>query len=274
MAQALDPFRLTNQLDTNALDVMIARLEARGQHPHFAGPLSAYLDRMEIDDKTNVLDLGCGTGVAARAIAQRPGFLGSVLGVDVSDYLINAAERLAKQDNLSNRVRFEAGDSHALRLESGSFDAVVAHTLFSHLDEPLRTLAEMRRLLHQGATACIFDGDYASMTFELSDDQRSRHMDEAIVASLVTNPRILRQLPRLLKQASFAIEGVIPSIIAEVGVADFWKTGIEAYAKLAPRAGIVGEAEVASWLEELLAASADGEFFGSCVYYAFIARAV
>jgi hypothetical protein len=99
-------------------------------------------------------------------------------------------------------------------------------------------------------------------------------MDEAIVASLVTNPRILRQLPRLLKQASFAIEGVIPSIIAEVGVADFWRTGIEAYAKLAPRAGIVGEGEVASWLEELLAASADGEFFGSCVYYAFIARAV
>jgi ubiquinone/menaquinone biosynthesis C-methylase UbiE len=239
MTQALDPFRLTNKLDPSALDVMIARLEARGQHPNFAKPLSAYLDRMEIDGKANVLDLGCGTGIAARAIARRPAFRGSVLGIDLSEYLIGAADRLADQEKLHERVRFEIGDSHALRLASGSFDALVTHTLFSHLDDPPKVLAEMRRLLPQGAIACIFDGDYASMTFELGDEQRSRHMDEAIVASLVTNPRILRQLPRLLKQAGLAAETVIPSIITEVGVADFWKSSIEAYAKLAPLAGIV-----------------------------------
>jgi ubiquinone/menaquinone biosynthesis C-methylase UbiE len=159
-------------------------------------------------------------------------------------------------------------NSHALGFASGSFDAVIAHTLFSHLDDPTKVLAEMRRLLPRGATACIFDGDYASMTLELADEQRSRRMDDAIVASLVTNPRILRQLPRLLKQAGFVMETIIPSVITEAGAADFWKSGIEAYAKLAPRAGIVSEAEVASWLEDLLAASAAGEFFGSCVYYA------
>jgi ubiquinone/menaquinone biosynthesis C-methylase UbiE len=273
MMQALDPFRLTDQLDPSALDVMIARLEARGEHPSFAAPLSNYLDRMEIDGKANVLDLGCGTGVAARAIARRPGFGGFILGIDLSPYLIEAANRLLPQERLSDHVRFEAGDSHALGLQSGSFDAVVAHTLFSHLDDPARTLAEMRRLLRRGGTVCIFDGDYASMTFELTDEQRSRHMDEAIVASLVTNPRILRQLPRLLKQAGFAIETVIPSIITEVGVADFWKSGIETYEVLAPRAGIVGEAETSSWLDELLAASAAGVFFGSCVYYAYVLRA-
>lgn len=273
MAPALDPFRLTDKLDACALDVMVARLEARGRHPNFAGPLSAYLDRMEIDRKAKVLDLGCGTGVAARVIAQRPGFKGSVLGIDLSEHLIQAANRLAAQEKLHDRVRFEVGDSHALGLASRSFDAVVAHTLFSHLDDPLKVLAEMRRLLPKGAIACIFDGDYASMTFELADEQRSRHMDEAIVASLVTNPRILRQLPRLLKQAGFAAETVIPSVITEAGVADFWKSGIEAYAKLAPRAGIVSDAEASSWLDELLAASATGEFFGSCVYFAYIARA-
>jgi hypothetical protein len=42
--------------------------------------------------------------------------------------------------------------------------------------------------------------------------QRSRRMDDAIVASLVTNPRILRQLPRLLKQAGFVMETIIPSV--------------------------------------------------------------
>jgi ubiquinone/menaquinone biosynthesis C-methylase UbiE len=274
MTQALDPFRLTNKLDASALDVMITRLEARGRHPNFVGPLSAYLDRMEIDGKANVLDLGCGTGIAARVVARRPGFRGSALGIDLSEYLVEAANRLAEQEKQHDRVRFETGDSHALGFATGSFDAVIAHTLFSHLDDPTKVLAEMRRLLPRGATACIFDGDYASMTFELADEQRSRRMDDAIVTSLVTNPRILRQLPRLLKQAGFVMEAITPSVITEAGAADFWKSGIEAYAKLAPRAGLVSEAEVSSWLEDLLAASAAGEFFGSCVYYAYLARAV
>ena len=98
-------------------------------------------------------------------------------------------------------------------------------------------------------------------------------MDDAIVGSLVTNPRVLRRLPRLLKQMGFSVTAVMPTIITEVGIAEFWKSGIEAYAKLAPRAGIVSEAEATSWLDELVEASARGKFFGSCVYYAYVARA-
>ncbi len=274
MSKALDPFRITDKLDPGTLDVMVTRLEARGHHPHFARPLSDYLDRMDIDGKAEVLDLGCGTGIAARAIAQRVGFEGSVLGIDLSDHLVQAARRLAADERLSERVRFETGDSHTLELAPGSFDAVVAHTLFSHLDDPAKVLAEMRRVLRPGGAVGIFDGDYASMTFELADEERSCRMDEAVVRSLVTNPRILRRLPRLLKQAGFTVDVVMPSIVTEVGVAEFWKSGIEAYARLAPRAGILDEAETAAWLDELMGASARGEFFGSCIYYAYVARAI
>ena len=49
MAQALDPFRLTNKLESAALEVITARLEARGHHPNFVKALSDYLDRMAID---------------------------------------------------------------------------------------------------------------------------------------------------------------------------------------------------------------------------------
>ena len=170
-------------------------------------------------------------------------------------------------------MRFETGDSHTLGLAPGSFDAVVAHTLFSHLDDPAQVLIEMRRVLRPEGLVGIFDGDYASMTFELADEARSRQMDDAIVGSLMTNPRILRRLPRLLKKAGFAVEVVIPSIITDVGNADFWKSSVEAWAKLVPVAGILNEAETTAWREELLDASTRGEFFGSCVYYAYIARA-
>ncbi|MGX1261746.1 methyltransferase domain-containing protein [Sinorhizobium fredii] len=274
MPAALDPFRITDKLDENTLDVMIGRLEVRGHHPYFAKPLSDYLDRMEIDRRSAVLDLGCGTGIAARAIAARPGFEGTVLGIDRSDYLVHAARRFADSEKLSGRVRFECGDSHALGLGAASFDAVIAHTLFSHLDDPAKVPAEMRRVLRPDGVAAIFDGDFASLTFELADAERSRRMDDAIIASLVTNPRILRQMPRLLKDAGFAVDAVMPAIVTEVGTAEYWKSAVESFAKLAPKAGILSEAETTAWVGEVLDASAQGVFFGSSVYYAYVAHAV
>ncbi len=267
-----DPFRLTNQLDPAALDVIADRLETRGRHPCFTKALADYLDRMAIDDRTDVLDLGCGTGIVARAIAGRPGFRGTVLGIDRSPHLVQAAARLAAETALGDRVRFVVGDAQQLDRPTGSVDAVVAHTLFSHLEDPGRTLAEMRHVLRSGGTIGLFDGDYASLTFELADPERSRQMDEAVVGSLMTNPRILRQLPRLLRQAGFTLDAVLPSIVTEAGSADFWRGSIETYAKLAPHAGRVSAATTATWLAELLAISERGEFFGSCVYYAYVAH--
>ncbi len=274
MPPAIDPFRITDKLEPSALDVMIDRLEVRGHHPYFAKPLSEYLDRMEIDRRSTVLDLGCGTGIAARAIAARPGFEGTILGIDRSDYLVQAARRFADDEKVGGRVRFERGDSHALGLGSASIDAVVAHTLFSHLDDPAKVLTEMRRVLRSDGVIAIFDGDCASLTFELADAERSRRMDDAIIASLVTNPRILRQMPRLLKDAGFVVDAIMPTIITEIGTADYWKSAIESFAKLAPKAGILSEAETTAWVGEVLDASANGVFFGSSVYYAYIAHAV
>jgi SAM-dependent methyltransferase len=271
MSKAVDPFRVTNKLDPSVLDVIVHRLEARGRHPFFAKPLADYLDRMAIDTKSDVLDLGCGTGIAARAIASRPGFKGSVLGIDLSDHLVRAATRLAASEGLSDRVRFTVGDSQSLDLPPASFDAVIAHTLVSHLDAPAMALAEMRRVLRPDGVIGIFDGDYASLTFELGDEQRSRQMDDTIISSLVTNPRILRQMPRLLKQAGFAVAAVMPSIITEAGTAEFWKGSIESYAALVPSAGLITHAEAAKYRDELMAISARGAFFGSCVYYAYVA---
>jgi SAM-dependent methyltransferase len=148
---------------------------------------------------------------------------------------------------------------------------VIAHTLFSHLNDPAKVLAEMRRVLRPGGVIGIFDGDYASLTFELGDEQRSRQMDEALIASLVTNPRVLRQMPRLLKRAGFVVGAVIPSIITEAGSAEFWKGSIESYVALVPSAGVITQAEAAEYRDELMAISARGEFFGSCVYYAYVA---
>ena len=83
----LDPYNITDKLDDGLLDVISTRLENRGKHARFAAMLTDYLEGMRIDQASRVLDLGCGTGVAARAIARRPGFGGQVLGIDLSPKL-------------------------------------------------------------------------------------------------------------------------------------------------------------------------------------------
>ena len=49
-----------------------------------------------IDEAGQVLDIGCGTGVAARRICARDGFRGTCHGIDLSEYLTDAASRLAE----------------------------------------------------------------------------------------------------------------------------------------------------------------------------------
>ena len=75
---------------------------------------------------------------------------------------------------MASRVEFRPGDSRKLDLADGAFDAVVAHTLLSHVDDPLAVLKEAARLVRPGGTIGIFDGDYASMTFGHADPAREK----------------------------------------------------------------------------------------------------
>lgn len=267
-----DPYRVTDTLDNQVLDVMIQRLESRGQHPRFMEMLDDYLRFMNIEESKSVLDLGCGTGIASRAIARRPGFSGNVLGIDLSGYLAEAAKKLATADGVSSQTDFRQGDTQSLQLKSESFDAVVAHTLFSHVDDPMSVLAEAARVVKPSGLIGVFDGDYASITFEQEDQQKAKADDEAVIAALVTQPRIMRQMPRLAKEVGLKLEKTFPYVLTEVGEASFWRSGVLAYSRLLIQSGAMDEAYAGDWEQTLLSASDAGTFFGSSNYYSYVLR--
>ena len=269
---ALDPFRITDKLEDVLLDVMVSRLEVRGRHWFFQKVLREYLDAMDIDSATTVLDMGCGTGVATRTIARRADFSGRVTGIDLSPYLVNAAKRLADEEGLGGRVEFRSGDTRELDIYDGSFDAVLAHTLVSHVQEPLTVIKEAGRVVKPGGLIAIFDGDYASITFALDDPVQSKKYDEALINAVVTSPRVMRQMPRLLRQAGLEMVRTFPYTMAEVGKGDFWLSAIDSFEKLAPKSGAMTEADATSWANALHRASDDGVFFGASNYYTYIAR--
>ncbi|MDH3379745.1 MAG: methyltransferase domain-containing protein [Gammaproteobacteria bacterium] len=270
--KTFDVYGNTETLDEPVLDVVATRLEARGKHPTFQQMLYEYLDCMNIDNLHDVLDLGCGTGFAAREIAKRPNFSGNIIGVDISSALINQASKLAADEGLSSRVDFRVGDSRNLEDSDESFDAVIAHTLISHLPDPQVLINEMIRLSKPGGFVAIFDGDYASLTFSHPDAEKGKAIDELIISSIVTQSRILRQLPLFLKSSGLEIEKAFSYVVTDVGKAEFWASSVESMRKLLPAANAMSAEEADTWANDRSQESDNGTFFASCNYYAYVAR--
>ena len=238
----------------------------------FSKMLRRYLDAMDIGATAKVLDLGCGTGLAARAIARRPGFAGTITGVDLSSYLVAAATRLAGEEGIGERTEFRTGNVRHLEFADGTFDAVVAHTLLSHVDDPLSVLKEAARVVTPGGRLGIFDGDYASLTFGNADPDKGKACDDVLTGALVTNPSVMRQLPRLFRAAGLELLACFSYVLSEAGGANFWSSAIETYRRLLAASEAMTEDEANAWAAALRADSDANVFFGSCNYYAYIAR--
>jgi SAM-dependent methyltransferase len=101
-------------------------------------PLGAALDRLD-KAPPRILDLGTGTGAAARVLARRfPD--AEVAGVDLAPKVVEEARALLPAD-LAGRVRFEVGDASTLESEPGAFDLVVLLNMIPFFEELARVTA-------------------------------------------------------------------------------------------------------------------------------------
>jgi ubiquinone/menaquinone biosynthesis C-methylase UbiE len=264
--------QFVNEQDDTTLERFIDRLELRGRDPTFVAYRDAYLELIDLPCQAAVLELGCGTGVVTRAIAARDGFTGTVTGIDLSPHFIAAGVSLATADGVGDRVRIAVGDAHALDFDDRSFDAVVAHTLISHVRDPHAVLAEAARVVRPDGTVAIFDGDYASLTFGCSDPRLGQAVESALQSIIMSAPRVMRELPRLLPRAGLRLIASQAHVYAEAGSSVFMLNLAETYAPLVATTGQLPAADVEAWLTDQRRSAAAGTFFAACNYYAYVAR--
>ena len=269
--QPRDAMQFVNEQDSATLERFVQRLELRGRDPTFVAYRQAYLDLIDLGADAVVLDLGCGTGVVTRALAASPGFRGRVTGIDQSPHFIDVAQRLADEEGVADRVELAVGDVHGLDLPAASFDAVVAHTLISHVHDPVKVLAEAARVVRPGGAVAVFDGDYASLTFGCSDPELGVVLETAVQATIMSVPRVMRDLPRLLPRAGLRLVASQAHVYAEAGSGGFMLNLAETYGPLAASTGAVPAAQVDEWLADQRRSAEDGTFFAACNYYAYIA---
>ena len=96
-------------------------------------------------------------------------------------------------------------------------------------------------------------------------------MEDAIRTAVVSKPRVMRDMPRLLRDAGLRLVDVDAHVYADVGQSAFFLSAAESYAPLVARSELMPVDIVDAWLTDLRQASADGMFFAACNYYAYIA---
>jgi ubiquinone/menaquinone biosynthesis C-methylase UbiE len=269
---ARDPHRYVNELDATAVERIIARLESRAKDAVFTRLFDKYAEQLALPPSAQVLEVGCGTGAMTRSLAHRSDFSGKAIGVDQSRPFVEAAIRFAQDEGVSNRVDFRVGDAHNLDFPPATFDTVIAHTLISHVAEPTTVLREMARVVRPGGTVAIFDGDYASLTYAFPDHDFGHQMDVALASATFNNPRIMRDLPRLLPKAGLEVTAAWGEAVIEIGRGSYFKTFAETYTPYVKQAGMLPEAAVEDWLTTQKQSMENGTFFASCNYYTYLAR--
>lgn len=109
-----------------------------------------------------VVDLGCGTGIVTRLLADLVGESGHVLGVDRNAKALAKAAEMGTRAGLSNLTYLEQDLSSQLPGKQ-AFDAAVARRVLMYLSDPAKVLHQVTDALRPGGTA-IFQEMDASMT--------------------------------------------------------------------------------------------------------------
>ena len=116
--------------------------------------LEALLAALTLQPGEAAADVATGTGHTALALAAA-GL--TVVGVDPTPAMLQEARRLAAEQGLSSRVRWERAEVDALPLPQGAFNVVTCRRAFHHFPNPTGALHAMARLLAAGGRLGISD---------------------------------------------------------------------------------------------------------------------
>jgi SAM-dependent methyltransferase len=116
-----------------------------------ADHLVAHLDPRPAE---RVLDVGCGSGGLSLRVAELVGPSGAVLGVDISELLVELARERAADAGCENAT-FALADAQVGTLGTEPFDAVASQFGVMFFDEPTTAFANIRENVARGARLCF-----------------------------------------------------------------------------------------------------------------------
>jgi SAM-dependent methyltransferase len=128
------------------------------QYEHFMGRWSErltgpFLTFAGVSPGSRVLDVGCGTGVLTKALAEAGAI---ATGIDASEPYLGGARQHRPHPNIT----YELGDIRQMPFANGAFDASVSTLVLDVLPEVEEVVSEMRRVVRRGGVVASGVHDY------------------------------------------------------------------------------------------------------------------
>jgi ubiquinone/menaquinone biosynthesis C-methylase UbiE len=201
----------------------------------------------------HVLDVACGTGVAARCAASRVGPNGRVVGLDLNVGMLGVARSVSAAPT---PIEWQEGNAMAMPFPDGMFDVVLSQQGLQYFPDRAAGLREMRRVLRAGGRVAlaVWRPIQYSPGFALLAEALAQHL----APGLLDGPFSLSDaeaLRRLLDEAGYRDVVIRPATkILRFPSAE---TFLQHYIAASPLAEPVGQADAhtrAALAEEVTAA--------------------
>lgn len=218
------------------------------------GPMtSRLLERIGVVPGARCLDVGCGGGDVAMALARMVGPHGDVLGVDIDEVKLALARHEAADAGVRN-VEYRHAGVEELTAD-GAYDVAYARFLLSHLPDPATALGRLAGAVRPGGVVAVQDIDYVGSFCH----PPSRAYDAAwelyprVAAHGGGDAWLGRRLPGLFADAGFEAIGV--NVEQPVGfdgdVKLLTALTLESIADTAVAAGLANAGELDELMHEL-----------------------
>ncbi len=109
-----------------------------------------------IEEAREVLNVGCGIGVCSAYIAKKYGC--RVVGVDISERMIEWSRRRAREEKIEPKVEFRTANVLDLPFEADRFDVVFAESVLIFVEDKARAIRECMRVTRLGGYVGLNEG--------------------------------------------------------------------------------------------------------------------
>ncbi len=145
-----------------------------------------------------VLDLGCGAGFDSFLAANKVGVNGKVIGVDMTEEMIERARINAEKLGTKN-VKFILGEIEKLPLEDNSVDIIITNCVINLTPDKTKTFKEAYRVLKNGGKIYLSD---IVLLSELSEEQRN---DKDLLSGCVAGALLKEDYLDKIKSVGFNV---------------------------------------------------------------------
>jgi len=149
-----------------------------------------------IKEGDTVLDLGSGAGFDSFLAVKKVGKTGKVIGVDMTEELLNKARGLAEKYGFKN-VEFRQGDIEKLPVDNESIDVIISNCVINLAPDKLKVFKEAYRVLKKTGEMYVSD---IVLLEELTREQRE---DEKLIAGCVGGALLKENYLKIIIDAGF-----------------------------------------------------------------------